>query len=250
LPGRRCWNSPPFWTTSSFIYYNTAMRVLLLCDDYWHPGQIPIDGIAPLAAQGFQFDIITNANDFTPDMLLSYTVVLMDKCDEVSQQDKTSWKTEAIQQAFIRYVENGGGLLVVHSGTVAGKQTNALDLLIGCRFVFHPNACPVTVYPIKPHPVTRDSGMFCETDEHYRLEILKLDIDILIASYSPPQGAADKYEEDPYHNTPAWICPAGYVRTQGKGRVCVLTPGHLLPVWQNFQYQRIIANALKWCGGQ
>jgi uncharacterized protein len=108
----------------------------------------------------------------------------------------------------------------------------------------------VTVQPIKPHPVTEGVGMFCETDEHYRLEILAKDADILIASYSPPQGEAEKYQEDPYHNTQAWICPAGYVRTQGKGRICVLTPGHLLPVWQNPQYQRTITNALNWCGGQ
>jgi type 1 glutamine amidotransferase len=227
-----------------------VMRVLLLCDDYWHPGQIPIDGVATLAGQGFRFDTITNAKDFAPGMFSSYPVVLLAKSDQVSREDETSWKTEAIQQAFITYVENGGGLLVVHSGIVAGKQTEALDLLIGCRLVTHPHDCLVTVQPIKPHPVTEGVGMFCETDEHYRLEILAHDADILIASYSPPQGQADKYQEDPYNNTPAWVCPAGYVRAQGKGRVCVLTPGHLLPVWRNSQYQRTIANALKWCGGK
>jgi len=226
------------------------MRVLLLCDDYWHPAQIPIDGVAPLATQGFQFDAITNAKDFSPNMLSSYPIVLLAKSDEVSQEDKTSWKTEDVQKAFASYVENGGGLLVAHSGIVAGGKTEVLDNLIGCRFVYHPNACPVTVQPIKTHPVTEGVGMFCETDEHYRIEIIASDTDILIASYSPPQGVAEKYQEDPYNNTPAWICPAGYVRTQGKGRVCVLTPGHLLPVWLNLQYQRTVANALKWCGNQ
>ena len=223
------------------------MRVLLVCDDYWHPGQIPIDGIAPLKEQGFQFDIISNANDFAPEKLSDYSVVLLCKSDQVSQQDKTSWKTEAIQLAFTGYVEKGGGLLAVHSGIVAGKITGALERLIGSRFVFHPEACPVTVQPIKPHPVTEGVGMFCEIDEHYRLEILVPDADILIASYSPPQGEENKYKEDPSHNTPAWICPAGYVRTQGKGRICVLTPGHLLPVWLNPHYQRTLANALRWC---
>jgi len=91
-------------------------------------------------------------------------------------------------------------------------------------------------------------GMFCETDEHYRLEILADDADILMASYSPPQGDPGKEEEDPYYNTRAWIGPSGYVRKQGKGRVCVLTPGHLLPVWHNPNYQRAIENALLWCG--
>ena len=225
------------------------MRVLLLCDDYWHPGQVPIDGIAPLAGQGFQFDIITNANDFSPDMLSGYSVITMSKCDEVSQQDKTSWKTEEVQQALTVYVENGGGLLVTHSGTVAGKHTETLNRLIGCRFVYHPHDCPVTVQPVKPHPVTEGVGMFCETDEHYRLDILAPDADILIASYSPSQGETEKYEEDPYHNTPAWVCPAGYVRTQGNGRICVLTPGHHLAVWLNPHYQRTLANALRWCAG-
>jgi len=46
---------------------------------------------------------------------------------------------------------------------------------------------------------------------------------------------------------PAAICAAGYVRTQGRGRVCVLTPGHNLPVWLNPQFQKLLTNALNWC---
>ncbi|MCL2323718.1 MAG: ThuA domain-containing protein [Oscillospiraceae bacterium] len=226
------------------------MRILLLCDDYWHPGEIPIKGVSPLEEQGFKFDIITNANDFDSKMLKDYPAVIMSKCDEVSQQDNTSWKTESIQQAFVDYVENGGGLLAIHTGIVTGKHTEKLDRLLGCRFLYHPNSCPVTVQAIKPHQITEGVEMFCETDEHYRLELLNEDVDILIASYSPQQGSQSKYEEDPYHNTRSWICPAGFVRFQGNGRVCVLTPGHFLEVWLNKQYQRTLSNALQWCAHQ
>ena len=225
------------------------MRVLLICDDYWHPGQVPTDGVAPLTQFGFQFDTITNANDFSPDTLRQYSVVILSKCDEVSHTDRQSWKTEVIQKAFIGYVESGGGLLAVHSGTVCGKNTEALDKLIGCRFISHPNACPVTVQPVKPHPVTDGVNMFCETDEHYRIDLLASDADVLLASYSPPQGEESKYQEDPYNNTPAAICPAGYVRHKGKGRICVLTPGHYLAVWHNPQFQKLLANALRWTSG-
>jgi type 1 glutamine amidotransferase len=230
------------------------MRVLLICDDYWHPGQISIDGVAPLAQhrcsqENFQFDIIKNANDFSPEMLTQYPVVLMCKSDEVSQTDKQSWKTEEIQKAFVDYVEGGGGLLAVHSATVCGKNTSALDKLIGCKFLGHPNACPVTVQPVKPHPVTEGVGMFCETDEHYRIEITASDADILVASYSPAQGEERKYQEDPYHNMQAAIYAAGYVRTQAAGRVCVLTSGHLLSVWLNPQFQKLLSNSLRWCAG-
>ena len=225
------------------------MRILLICDDYYHPGQVAIDGVAPLAKSGFEFDIISDAKDFSPEVLQKYPVVLICKMDEVSQTDKQPWKTEAVQKAFVSYVENGGGLLAVHSALVNGVDTKVLDKLIGCNFIGHPNNCPVTVQPVKPHPVTEGVGLFIETDEHYRIEITEPDADILLASYSPPQGEESKYETEPYFNTTAAIYPAGYVRSQGKGRICVLTPGHLLEVWHNPHFQRLLANAIKWCAG-
>ena len=236
----------------------SCVKVLLICDDYWHPGKTAIEGIEPLKQNGFEFDIITNANDFSVDMLkaessssalniFKYQAVLMCKSDETAQADKRPWKTDEVQKAFIDYVESGGGFVAVHSALVQGKNTEAMDKLIGCRFLGHPNNCPVTVQSVKPHPVTEGVGLFCETDEHYRIEIISPDTDILLASYSPPQGEESKYQEEPYYNAPAAIYPAGYVRTQGKGRVCVLTPGHLTAVWLNAQFQKLLSNALKWC---
>jgi uncharacterized protein len=40
--------------------------------------------------------------------------------------------------------------------------------------------------------------------------------------------------------------PGGWLRTQGAGRVCVLTPGHNLPVWQHPSFQALLGNALDW----
>lgn len=225
-------------------------KVLLLCDDYWHPGDVPVGGVKPLEVKGFTFDIIKDACDFEASMLSRYPAVMLCKSNQRSQAVEDAWITDDIQQAFVDYVESGGGLLVVHSGTVPSKTTEKLSRLIGCRFTFHPNACPVTVAPIMKHPVTDGAGAFCETDEHYRLEILADDMIPIMASYSAPQGEVSKYEEDPYHNTAAWLGAAGLVRTHGKGRVCVLTPGHLLPVWLNSEYQKVLENALRWCAGE
>lgn len=225
------------------------MKILLLCGDYWHPPEVPVNGVKPLEEKGFSFDIITDAGDIGPETLKGYPAVLLAKSGEISKTDRDSWKTEAVQQAFADYVESGGGLLAVHNATVAGKNTGTLDRLLGSRFAYHPADCPVTVQPIKPHPVTEGAGMFIETDEHYRLEILADDADVFMASYSPAQGEESKYEENPYHNSPAWLGAAGYTRTHGKGRVCVLTPGHLLPVWHNAEFQKVLANALRWCAG-
>ena len=226
------------------------MRALLLCDDFYHPGEVPIQAITPLREKGIAFDAIKNAKDFNPETLSNYNTVIMSTCDNISQGDTTPWKTVAIQEAFIKYVENGGGLLVTHNGTVAGDNTEKLDKLIGCRFAYHPNQTHVLVQAIKPHPVTEGVRPFCQLDEFYELELLAHDVDILAAAYTPPQGQEEKYETEPYYNAPAFIAPAVYVRTQEKGRVCVITPGHNLEVWLDAQFQRLLENAIRWCGSK
>ena len=223
------------------------MRVLLLCDDFHHPGEVPIKGMEPLLKKGITYDAIKNASEFDPGILPNYDVVVMATADHICKDDETSWKTDAIQSAFVSYVENGGGLLVTHNGTVPGANTQKLDELIGSRFHFHPADCPVTVQVIKPHPITQGVGSFTEKDEHYHLEILKDDVDILAAGYAAPQGNPDLYEDEPYFNSPAKIAPSVYVRTQGKGRVCMLTPGHHLDVWLNPEFQKLLENAIRWC---
>jgi type 1 glutamine amidotransferase len=40
--------------------------------------------------------------------------------------------------------------------------------------------------------------------------------------------------------------PAGWTRREGRGRVCVLTPGHTADVWSNSEFQKLVINALKW----
>ena len=223
------------------------MRVLLLCDDHYHPGQVPDEGLAPLKDEGFAIDVIYDAAAFDPATLTGYDVVIMSKCDHQSKENNASWKTPAIQDAFISYTENGGGLLVTHSGTVRGKETQKLDEFIGCFFKWHPADCPTTVDVLKPHPITQGIGTFTETDEHYHLTITAPEADIFLASYAAAQGVPEKYESEPYHNAPAFVRAAGYTLERGKGRVCVLTPGHTLAVWRNPQYQSLLKNALRWC---
>jgi type 1 glutamine amidotransferase len=43
--------------------------------------------------------------------------------------------------------------------------------------------------------------------------------------------------------------PAGWLRSEGRGRVCALTPGHNLEVWLNPEFQKLLSNALHWAAG-
>ena len=46
--------------------------------------------------------------------------------------------TDEVQQAFVNYVEAGGGLLAVHSGTAEYQETPTLRRLLGGVFTHHP----------------------------------------------------------------------------------------------------------------
>jgi type 1 glutamine amidotransferase len=210
-----------------------ATKVLVLCDDYWHPARTAREGVAPLTREGFQFDFIENAGDWTAEKMDAFPVVLFTKSNDVSAQDRSEWMTEPVQQAFVDYVNNGAGLLVVHSGTADYADASGFRKLIGGVFEHHPPQCPVTVTPDPAHALSDGSAPFTLQDEHYHM--------LYDAGES---GEAELFvTAQSEHGTQ----PAGWTRSVGAGRVCVLTPGHNLEVWLHPSYQALLGNALRWC---
>lgn len=206
------------------------MRILVICDDYWHPARTVRDGLAALDGSPFEFDWIENAGDWSAERMNECPVVLWAKSDNVSAADQSNWVTQAVQQAFVDYVRRGGGLLAVHSGTVYAQQP-AMRALLGGAFIRHPEQCPVTVEPQAGHPLTQGSTPFTLVDEHYMMELddVQADVFMITTSAHGPQ-------------------PGGWTRTEGEGRVCVLTPGHNVKVWQHPSFQALLINSLRWCG--
>lgn len=205
------------------------MNILLICNDFYHPGEIIVEGLSFLRAEGHTLDVQSDASFFQPDILKQYEVVIFAKSDEVSASKREKWETPEVQRALQEYVEHGGRLFAIHSGIVGHEETEQLRTLIGCRFSHHPEQCPVTVRPVKKHTITENISDFVEVDEHYFIELLTDDLDILMHSIS-------RYGE----------VPACYTRTQGKGRICTFTPGHNPSVWQNPVVRQIMRNVLKW----
>ena len=206
------------------------MRILLICGCPYHPGGIPAEGAEFLKDSGHTLEICEKFKDADIESA-AYDVVILSKSDQES--DGAEWQTEPIRQSFIRFVERGGGLLAVHAGTVGGQDSMPLLKLIGCRFLFHPEQCAVTVKPVKNHPVTRGVGPFTVTDEHYYIDMLDPGAEILATAESEIARM-----------------PGCFVRAQGAGRVCALTPGHNIEVWREPDFQKLLSNAVLWCGGE
>jgi type 1 glutamine amidotransferase len=206
------------------------MRVLVLCDDHWHPASVVRAGLKGLEERGFEFDWVEDASDWSAERIAEYPVVLLSKSDKMSADNDRSWVSEKVQRAFVEHVRAGWGLLAVHSGTVYA-QVPEMRRLLGGAFVRHPEQCPVTVKPQEGHPLTAGSVPFTALDEHYFVDLDDAEADVFMTTRSE-------------HGTQ----PGGWTRQEGKGRVCVLTPGHNVEVWQQPSFQALLDNALRWCG--
>jgi len=214
------------------------MKILVLCDDRWHPALTVRQGLSGLESRAFTFDFIENAVDWNAAKMAEYPLVVLSKSNNMSSTDETPWMSEAVQEAFAAFVRQGGGLLAIHSGTAGYAECAVLRPLLGGIFVRHPEQCAVTVSPLEGHPLSAGSvagndgviAAFTLKDEHYHMLLDDAQAEVFVTTISD-------------HGTQ----PGSWLRTEGRGRVCVLTPGHNLEVWQHPSYQALIANALRWC---
>lgn len=207
------------------------MHALVLCDDIWHPARTARKGLQPLEQAGMTFDWIEHAGEWSAERMAGYPLVILAKSNNVSSTDETPWVTEEIEAAFLAYVSAGNGLLAIHSGTAGYEKCMVLRRVLGGVFTSHPEQCPVTVEPAAVHTLSSGSAPFTLVDEHYMMALDDTRADVFLSTVSE-------------HGRQ----PGGWTRFEGKGRVCVLTPGHNLEVWLHPAYQAVVRNALGWAG--
>jgi uncharacterized protein len=207
------------------------MKILVLCGDAWHPPEVARKGLNALAGDDFAFDWIEDARDWRPQMLTAYPLVILTKSDNISATDKSSWMTDSVQAAFSVYIQQGNGLLAIHSGTAEYDQKPVIRGLLGGVFLQHPEQCPVTVKPVLGHPLCAGAAPFTLKDEHYFMALDDTQADVFLTT-----------------NSTNGEQPGGWRREAGRGRVTVLTPGHNLDVWLHPSYQTLLVNSLMWCG--
>ena len=206
------------------------MRTLVLCDDYWHPARVVRAGLGPLENPDQTFDWIEHASEWSAERMRAYPTVIFSKMNHVCASDRQPWVTAEVEHAFLDYVRQGNGLLVIHSGSAGYDHLPTLRGLMGGAFVEHPPQCSVTVEPRAGHHLTSGAAPFAVFDEHYSMAIDDDQAALFLTTMS-------EHGEQ----------PGGWTRTEGAGRICVLTPGHNVDVWLNPSYQAVIQNALHWC---
>ena len=128
------------------------------------------------------------------------------------------------EAAFVDYARQGGGLLAVHR-----RYTDTPPrALLGGVFDHHP-VVPGDGYRAR-HPLTAGCAPFTGKDEHYHMTMDDPQVDVFMDTVSE-------------HG----MQPGGWTRTEGQGRVCVLTPGHNVEIWLEPGFQALLKNAIHWC---
>ena len=207
------------------------IKILVLCDDNWHPGEVICRGLEDWK-DSYAFDFVFDAKDIlTKEMLAQYPVVMNCKSDCLTNGNDAPWFEEGVTEVgpkeLEEYVRDGGTLLSVHAANVSNQ---AYGELVGNRFVSHPPRCEVTLKFEGQHVIGEGMEDFTVRDEHYQIEMLAPDADIFLYSESLTGGRQ----------------VAGYTRVLGKGKICVLTPGHILAVWKNENFRRLLDRSLQW----
>jgi type 1 glutamine amidotransferase len=201
---------------------------LVLCDDTWHPAATARRGLVALNGD-FNFEFVEDGAAWSAERLNAFPLTVLAKANITSSKNEHLWLTSEVAAAFPNYVRRGNGLVAIHSGTSRYEQLPAMHALLGGAFVRHPEPCDVTLELVKLHPAVNGLEVFTVHDEHYFMSPLAADADVFLRSRSA-------------HG----VQPAGWTRTEGEGRVCVLTPGHEAKVWLHPAFQKLLSNALHW----
>jgi type 1 glutamine amidotransferase len=211
--------------------------ILVLCDDFWHPAEVIKRGLGSIKTGEYSFDFVADAKDILyPEMLERYPAIINCKGNVLTSANNGVWFEEGVAEVGVAeleaYVKSGHGFLSLHSANTA-KQGSPYSRFVGNVFLGHPPRCQIQVEIGGPHPVLRGVENFSIRDEHYQLDCFAPDAVELFRTISETGG----------------VQVGGYVREPGAGRLCVMSPGHILAVWEHPAYQKLILNALDWCTG-
>ena len=137
-----------------------------------------------------------------------------------------------------QFVEAGGAALFLHNTTHVGLTDPDFRHVLGAAYTGHP---PIRTFKVKvtnsDHPITQGVKDFIVTDEQHYM-IYDKDPKFLFLQTVNEDGLT-------YQSYGA-TAPGGWSYDYGKGRVCYMSPGHMLSDLWNPEYIKLQQNAVRW----
>jgi len=211
-----------------------AKHLLIILGDLYHD----FDGFALAMTSLFEedgwpvgatcdLDVLTRLDKADYQVVLSYTCLSKNIPEQAASTPERLTGEQVCGLAD--WVQNGGGLLAIHSATVIGESDPELSRLLGGAFISHPAPFTFAVDPVSDeHPITSGVPAFDVYDEFY-IERCEPSVAIHMTAI---------YEGKTY--------PMVWSKPEGAGRVAHIAPGHFPEVWKHPLYQRSMIQAVNW----
>ncbi|MBK5293535.1 MAG: ThuA domain-containing protein [Acidobacteriia bacterium] len=149
-----------------------------------------------------------------------------------------NWIKPEQGKAVRRFVEQGGAALFLHNVTHVGLTDPDFRHVLGAAYAGHP---PIRTFKVKvtnpDHPITKGVRDFVITDEQHYMVYDKDRKNIFLETVN---------EEGLDYNKQGATAPGGWANDYGKGRICYLSPGHLISVLVNPEFIKLQQNAVRW----
>jgi hypothetical protein len=149
-----------------------------------------------------------------------------------------NWMKPEQGKAVREFVHSGGAALFLHNVTHVGLTDPDFRDVLGAAYAGHP---PIRTFKVKvknpDHPITKGVKDFIVTDEQHYMKYDKDPKHIFLETVN---------EEGLDYNKMGPTAPGGWSYDYGKGRICYLSPGHLLMVLWNPEYIKLQQNAVRW----
>ena len=160
------------------------------------------------------------------------------------------------QKLIEEFTKGGGGLVVIHSASVAMKNSAWWKSIIGGSWVNGQTKWkegPMDLYYVEnerldyQHPITKGASNFHLDDEIYYDMDISPDVRVLATSYTPnvpagkkvaPGGKANIYD----------IQPQMWAYEKDNYRAFVSIPGHLYGTFEKPNYRAILLRGIAWVG--
>jgi type 1 glutamine amidotransferase len=141
-------------------------------------------------------------------------------------------------KAVRQFVDSGGAALFLHNSTHVGLTDPDFRHVLGAAYTGHPAIRTFKVKVTNPdHPITQGVHDFVVTDEQHYMTYDKDPKFLFLQTVN---------EEGLTYQTYGATAPGGWSYDYGKGRVCYMSPGHMLTDLWNPEYIRLQQNAVKW----
>jgi type 1 glutamine amidotransferase len=156
-------------------------------------------------------------------------------------------KALELENNLLAYVQNGGGLMVVHGGIVTQNKSRAFSRLVGASFDYHPPQQPIQIRLVEPeHPLVQvfPKEGFKHIDEPYFYSNAYEDKDFRPLLYFNNEEITGQREPAKTGKTyVAWI------RSEGKGKVMYCSPSHNAQSFENPDLLQFFLNGLQYVVG-